>query len=170
MQRYCVALVLPPPLAQRLDRARHLLQPTRRHMPAHITLVPPLALPDDDVPPASSLVGEVAARHEPIRIELRGCDTFVPQSSTAFLRLASGSESISEIADELDRAPLALRRRPVHPHVTIASRASRGLIDAALAAFADFSADAVLDTVVLFVLTDEGWRPISEGRMGGSRP
>ena len=170
MPRTCVALVLPQPLGERLDRARQLLQPARRHMPAHVTLVPPLALSVEDVERATALVKEVASAHPPIPVALRGCDTFAPRSSTAYLRVASGAEEIETIAAALERAPFAPHGRPLHPHVTIASRASGTVISAALAAFADFAADVVIDTMTLFTLTDEGWRAFSEGRMGGSRP
>ena len=170
MPRTCVALVLPQPLGERLDRARQLLQPKRRHMPAHMTLVPPLALSAEDAERATLLVREVAAGHSPIAVALRGCDTFAPRSSTAYLRVVSGAEPIGAIAAALERAPFTPRGRPLHPHVTIANRASDTVISAALAAFADFAADVVIDSVTLFALTDEGWRPFSEGRMGGSRP
>ena len=165
-----MALVLPQPLGERLDRARRLLQPARRHMPAHITLVPPLALSPKDAQHAASVMREVAAAHPPIPVVFRSAATFAPCSSTAYLDVASGTEQIREVAAALDRAPFTMRGRPLQPHVTIASRASGLLIQAALAVFDDFSADAVLETVTLFVLTDEGWRPLSEGRMGGSRP
>ena len=170
MPRTCVALVLPQPLGTRLDRARQLLQPTRRHMPAHITLVPPLDLSTDDAERAAMLVREVAAAQSPIPVALRGCDTFAPRSATAYLRVASGAEPIGTMAAALDRAPFTPRGRPLHPHMTIASRASATVISAALTAFDDFAADVVIDSLTLFVLTDEGWRPLSEGRMGGSRP
>lgn len=170
MQRYCVALVLPQPLGERLDRARRVLQPMRRHMPAHITLVPPVSLTAEDAERARARVHEVAEKQAPIPFALRGCDTFAPTMSTAYLCVACGDEPMREMAETLAQSPFPPRRRSVHPHVTIASRASSSVISSALLAFADFEAAGVIDSLAMFAFADEGWRMLSEGRMGGSRP
>lgn len=170
MQRFCVALAMPQPLGARLDRARQLLQPNRRHMSAHLTVVPPVTLTAQQAQEAAVVVRQVAQGCEPIPVALRGAESFAPRSATVYLRVDSDWRALQELAQKLDQEPLPSRLRPLHPHVTIVSRASSTLIDAAVWAFADFAADVVIDTLTLFVLTDDGWWPFSEGRMGGSRP
>ena len=80
-RRLGVIVTLPEPLAVHVQAWRRALRdPTAERVGPHLTLVPPQAVPEEEVPAAVALVERAAAEAVPAAIELDGAATFLPAS------------------------------------------------------------------------------------------
>jgi 2'-5' RNA ligase/ribosomal protein S18 acetylase RimI-like enzyme len=171
-QRLGVALLIPAPVASEVDALRRAVgEPDVHRVPAHITLVPPVNVREDDVDAAVAVVQAAAARTPPLRLGLGPVTTFAPVSPTLHLAVDGDLEQLRRLRDAVFVPPL--ERTLTHdfvPHVTLVEQSER--IDAALTALAGYTAEVVLTSVHVLREThddDTGrrWRPIADARLGG---
>jgi 2'-5' RNA ligase len=86
-----VAIEVPEPYGEELQRWRAAFgDPLADAIPAHVTLLPPSAVPVAAMPDVRAHLSAVAARHVPFHIRLRGTGTFRPVSPVVFVQLAEG--------------------------------------------------------------------------------
>lgn len=165
----CIAIPVPEPWGSVLDDARRRLQPNRRHMAAHITIIPPFRVSDEAFDSTLRDVSRDIAAFEPFSIHLRGTATFDEGSTTVFLRVAGGSDECARLRECLDSkvgtGPDA-SRHPMVPHVTIVNRADAATTAAATAEFDEFEARFKADRVFVYELGAEGWTVV---RVAGFR-
>lgn len=160
----CVAVALPPPLGIEVDAARAALDPGRRHMVSHVTLVAPFR-PDDPVA-ALAHVTSVARACPAFAVTLSGSGTFRPSSPTVFLAVSKGAQELAGLRAGLVGGLVAPERQPYVPHVTVATRLSAEALDEAQQRFAAFEASFEVLWVTWFERGEQGWAAAHEVPLG----
>lgn len=164
-----VAIDLPEPWGSELTAARLAAgDPVAAHVPAHVTLLGPTGVAAADLPAIDRHLAQVAARHAPFTVRLRGTGTFRPLTQVVFVAVAAG---ISE-CEQLHQAVLSAAAIeaavpfPYHPHVTVAHNVAPERLDAAFADLAGYEAVFPVDGFTLFEHDDGGrWRPHTQYRL-----
>lgn len=161
---------MPPPFGEVLDSYRRSVE-GRLETPAHVTLVPPTSVEDDDWDDLPALLRSVAGRHAPFRLRLRGTGSFRPVSPVVFVVVVEGISGCEQLEAALRVGPLRGRRPfPYHPHVTIAHGVDDETMEQALRDHADFAAEFVVDEFVLFRSDHSGWQAVHRFGLGEAAP
>ncbi|QWW20737.1 2'-5' RNA ligase family protein [Schaalia sp. 19OD2882] len=118
-----VVIAIPEPWVSALTKARlDLGDAMGASVPAHITLVPPLAVPTCARIDVIRHLRSIALKHRPFRVTLRGAGSFAPVSPVAFVNVDEGAAECTMLAEDLRSGPLDHPLRfPYHPHVTLAA-------------------------------------------------
>ena len=166
-RRLGVALLVPTPIGTEIDGLRRALgDGALGRMPAHLTLVPPVNVREDDVPEALRVLRAAAAATTPFTATLGPPATFSPTNPVVYLAVdGRGREDVVRLRDAVFRPPLERSLTwPFEPHVTLADEVpSTDRIAAALSALRDFTVDVTFDRVALLQQGDERvWRPIAD--------
>ena len=160
-----VAVAIPEPWASELQDYRTSVGDlTASHIPTHITLIPPIEVPDDGVAAVEAHLERAASAITAFRIHLRGTGTFRPVSPVVFVTVVEGISQCELLASAVRRGPLSVELAfPYHPHVTIAHHLADDLLDRAFAELAGFECEFAADRFWLYVHdTDNGWQPTRE--------
>jgi 2'-5' RNA ligase len=166
-----VAIAIPEPWATQLNAARHDAgDPAAANVPAHITLLPPTELTDDERVIVEHHLTEAATRHRPFELHLRGTGTFRPITDVVFVAVATGISECELLEADIRRGPLDRELRfPYHPHVTVAHDVPTGALDKAYEGLSDFDARFTVRGFTLFEHGCDGrWRPHREFPFGGA--
>lgn len=160
-----VAVAIPEPWATQLQDYRTSVgDTTATQIPTHITLIPPVSLPAEDLPAVEDHLATAASGVEAFRVHLRGTGTFRPVSPVVFVTLVEGISQCEQLAAAVRRGPLAVDLKfPYHPHVTIAHHLADAQLDRAFGELADFECEFVADAFSLYVHDNgAGWQPTRE--------
>jgi 2'-5' RNA ligase len=160
-----VAVAIPEPWATQLQDYRTSVgDTTATQIPTHITLIPPVEVPADELPGVEAHLEQAAGELAPFRIHLRGTGTFRPTSPVVFVSVVEGISACEQLADAVRRGPLAVDLRfPYHPHVTIAHHLADAQLDRAFRELADFECEFTAGAFSLYVHDDgAGWQPTRE--------
>lgn len=163
--RLGVALLVPPPAREAVDGLRRALgDPALSRIAAHLTLVPPVNVREDDIPAALEVLRAAAAETAPLHLTLGPPDTFLPHNPVLFLRVGGDVDGVLRLRDRVFMPPLERSLTwPFVPHVTVCDDASPERIEAALQAMADFAVDVRVDRVhVLREGDGRVWSPIAD--------
>jgi 2'-5' RNA ligase len=173
-RRLGVVLLLPDPAATEVDGLRRALgDGSLGRIPAHLTLVPPVNVREDDVPAVLDVLRRAAAQTRPLDLRLGPATTFDPVTPVVYLDVHGDVVGLHALRGRVFRPPL---ERPLThafvPHVTLADELDPDRIPAAVAALADYVVDVRFGAVDLL---EEGrgrvWRPIAgAGLRAGWRP
>lgn len=164
-RRLGVALLIPSPAAVEIDGLRRALgDGARTRIPPHVTLVPPVNVPEESLGDALAVLRAAADRTPPLDIRIGPAATFHPVNPVVYLQVGGAVEGLAALRERVLVPPL---ERPIThafvPHVTVADDMEPARIPAAVAALADYVVDVRVDTVHLL---EEGrgrvWRPIAE--------
>jgi 2'-5' RNA ligase len=164
-----VAIGLPEPYTSELQGWRERLgDPNAHGIPPHITLLPPTALHDEDLPDIEEHLRRIAAAESSFEVHLRGSATFRPVSPVVFVPLVRGISACERVEAQVRSGPLARDLSfPYHPHVTVAHDLGDDALDRAFDELADYDASF---TVWGFTLFEQGrdkvWRPQRDYRFG----
>ena len=165
MSRIGVAVPIPEPYAEHLQRVRaELGDPLAMFIPPHVTLVPPTAVPPEQLPEIEAHLEAIGAAHQPFELALAGTGSFRPVSPVVFVKVTRGAPTLSAIEASARTGPLAQDLRfEYHPHVTIAHDLDDPTLDEAESAMADFAAHFVVEKFSLFEHgTDGVWRAVAD--------
>ena len=157
-----VAFGVPEPWTGELQRWRERLgDPHAGGIPPHVTLLPPTALPEQDLLAAEEHLRGVAATERPFDMRLQGTGTFRPVSPVVFVRLAEGVPECERVQTQVRSGPLERRLSfPYHPHVTVAHDLEADALDLAETLLAEFEACFTVWGFTLFEQDRTGvWRP-----------
>ena len=157
-----VALPIPEPFLSELGAYRERFgDPLALAIVAHVTLVPPMEVPDETALQAvlDHLSG-VAAGLSPFEIVLAGSGSFRPVSPVVFVPLERGEPETRAAEAAVRCGPLD---RPLqfeyHPHVTVAHRIEDSWLDQASETMAGYRAAFEVSSLGLFVQGADGvWR------------
>lgn len=129
-----VVVAVPEPWVSQITEARLALgDEAAANVPAHITIMPPLAVCVDDREAVFEHLRAVAKRHTPFKITIRGSGSFLPVSPVVFLNVEDGARECEDLADDVRSGPLEYKLRfPYHAHITLAHGLSEARLDAAL--------------------------------------
>jgi 2'-5' RNA ligase/GNAT superfamily N-acetyltransferase len=165
-------LLLPAPAGTEVDVLRRAVGADDvERLPAHLTLVPPVNVRDDEMDSALHLLRDAAARTKPFRLVLGPPRTFLPTNPVLYLEVGGDVPAVDGLRDRIFRPPLERTLTwPFQPHVTLLDGGPEERIRAAVEALADWRLEVVLDRVhLLREESDEGvrsWRPIAEAAFG----
>lgn len=169
--RFGVAIAIPEPYSAALQSARGAFgDPLAELIPPHVTLLGPTVRPTTARADIDAHLRDVAARHAPFTIHLRGTGTFRPVSPVVFVQVVAGIAGCEQLEADVRTGILVEEREfNYHPHVTVAHELDDDALDLAFERLATF--DATFE-VTAFWLFDHGadgkWRPAREYRLGGS--
>jgi 2'-5' RNA ligase len=139
-----------------------------RHIPTHITLLPPHTIEETQVDAIVEHLESVAVANAPFRVHLRGTGTFEPVSPVVFIGVVEGISQCEQLAAAVRSGPLVIERQfPYHPHVTVAHDLPCEQLDRAFTDLEDF--DAAFDVQEMWMyLHDEasGWQPTKAFPLG----
>lgn len=167
-----VAVQVPEPWASHLQQCRaDFGDPLARAIPAHVTLLPPTAVPSADIEEISVHLARVAMGMASFPLRLEGTDTFRPVSPVVFVQVVTGAEGCDRLQRTIRTGPLQRNLSfPYHPHVTVAHHLGDGALDLALATLKDFSATFTVSGFGLFEHGSDGvWRQRRRFPFGAGR-
>lgn len=120
---YAVVAYLRGPLADFVQGLRRQLAPKQGAVRPHLTLLSPRVL---EAPPEKlhSALKRICYRAVPVRVSLGGVESFVPATSTVYLRVEEGAGLVSELQRRLNQYGFRAEDSwPYVPHVTLAKLA-----------------------------------------------
>ncbi len=165
-----VSLAVPEPWGEQLQRHRIAFgDDAARHIPTHVTLLPPYATDEASVRALEAHLEQVAAATEPFAIHLRGTGTFRPVSPVVFLTLVEGISQCEQLAQEVLAGPVRPDRDfPYHPHVTVAHHLDDDGLDRAFETLATYEASFPVGEMWMYLHDPaRGWQPERSFRFGG---
>ncbi len=165
-----VALPIPEPFLSELGAYRERFgDPLAHAIVAHITLVPPTPVADEEhLAAILAHLGAQAGLLEPFELVLAGAGTFRPVSQVVFVPIDVGEEEVRTAEARVRRGPLDRTLNfPYHPHVTVAHDLDQAWLDQAEAAMTGYRAAFEVDRLGLFVQGVDGvWRQAVEVPFG----
>src|SRR5688572_3800754 len=107
-RRLGVVLLVPQPLATEIDGLRRALgDGSLGRIPAHLTLVPPVNVREDEVPDALRVLRAAAASTTPFTVELGPPATFSPVNPVVYLAVdGAGRDDVERLRNAVFRPPL----------------------------------------------------------------
>jgi 2'-5' RNA ligase len=164
-----VSIAVPDPFGSALQDFRVSLgDESARHIPTHITLVPPAEVPEGSLAAIEAHLHAAAASQRPFRVRLRGTGTFRPVSPVVFVGVVEGIAGCEMLAAATHSGPLAVEVSfPYHPHVTVAHDLADDRLDRAFAELTDYEAGFEVDQFWLYMHDERhGWRPTQAFLLG----
>ena len=137
-------------------------------LPAHITLVPPVNVREDELDDAVDRLRDAAAQARPFRLTLGPPATFLPINPVLYLDVRGDVAAVDAMRNRVFRPPLERPLTwPFQPHVTLLDGGDPERIQAAVVALAGWTVEATIDRVHLLQehKRDDGerlWRPLAE--------
>jgi 2'-5' RNA ligase len=117
--RYALVAYVRNPVGEFVERLRRQLHPELPHLAAHLTVLPPRILQGTERSALETLE-EVCSQIAPFKVTLGDVETFIPRTSTVFIRVAETSSRMRELHDRLNTKALAAQEEwPYMPHLTI---------------------------------------------------
>jgi 2'-5' RNA ligase len=166
-----VALPIPEPFLSELGAFRERFgDPLAHAIVAHITLVPPTQVEDEQR--LAAVIDHLAAACEELPgfpIVLAGAGTFRPVSPVVFVPIVEGEQEVRAVEAAVRRGPLDRPLQfPYHPHVTVAHDLAEEWLDEAEEAMAPYRAAYEVGSLGLFLQGSDGiWRQRVELPFGG---
>ena len=157
-----VSVAVPEPEGLSLQEYRVSLgDETARHIPTHITLVPPTEVAEGDLAGIVAHLADRAAEHAPYRVSLRGTGTFRPVSPVVFIGVVEGIAGCELLAAAIRTGPLAVDVTfPYHPHVTVAHDLPPEQLDHAFEDLSGYRTHFDVTEFWLYVHDEaDGWQP-----------
>ena len=158
-----VSVAVPEPWGSELQQYRiGVGDGTARHIPTHITLLPPHEVAQEDLELAAEHLADAARATEPFRVHLRGTGTFRPVSPVVFVNVVEGIAGCEQLASDVRRGPLALEAAfPYHPHVTVAHDLAESELERAFVELERYDAAFDVDRMWMYVHDPvDGWQPM----------
>jgi 2'-5' RNA ligase len=167
-----ISVAVPEPWGTELQQYRIAAgDQAARHIPTHITLLPPLEVAVEDIERVVSHLAKIASGMDPFRVHLRGTGTFRPVSPVVFIGVVEGISQCEQLAAGVRQGPLVIERRfPYHPHVTVAHHLSDEQLERAFTDLKDF--DAAFEVREMWMYHHDeasGWQPTRAFSLGDSR-
>jgi 2'-5' RNA ligase len=125
--RYALVAYVKHSAGEFVENLRQELHPDLPLMAAHLTILPPRPLQDTEKAAIQTLE-RICGDHEPFHVTLGEVETFIPVTSTVYIRVAAGAEVMTELHTLLSTEALQFEEQlPYIPHLTIAKMGSEEL-------------------------------------------
>ncbi|MEP6651266.1 MAG: 2'-5' RNA ligase family protein [Lapillicoccus sp.] len=164
-----VSIPVPAPFGQQLQERRASYGDPQADMtPAHITLLGPTDVDDQELVELVDHLDEAARSVDPFVVVLRGTGTFRPVSDVVFVQVARGISACEQLEQAIRKGPWGAELAfPYHPHVTVAHDVGTAELDRAFDELANFVASFEVRSFQLYVRDGGGtWVPVREFRLG----
>lgn len=166
-----VALPIPPPWGQHLQDLRVGYGEERaRHIPTHVTLMPPTPVEAEQIEELRAHLADVAAAQAPYEVVLRGTGTFRPVSDVVYIQVAQGVSRCEQLERAVREGPVKRELLfPYHPHVTVVHDAPEEVLDRAFADLAAFTCRFEAASFRLYRHDGDGrWQVVEEFALRGT--
>jgi 2'-5' RNA ligase len=157
-----VSIAVPEPWGSELQEFRiGMGDEAARHIPTHITLLPPHEVDDDELALIETHLAQVASWSSAFPVHLRGTGTFQPTSPVVFVGVVQGISACEVLAAQVLRGPLAIERAfPFHPHVTVAHHLPEPQLEQAFVELERFEAAFDVHEMWMYLHHEvSGWQP-----------
>jgi 2'-5' RNA ligase len=164
-----VAIAIPGPHATVLSSWRRRVgDPAADLVFPHVTLLPPTAVDESDLPDVEKHLAHAAEHRPAFTMHLAGTGTFRPTSPVVFVQVARGVGDCEMLEAAIRRGPLERELEfPYHPHVTVAQEIDDDSLDAAYEGLSGFVARFAVSSFVLFSRgADRRWEWRTEYPLG----
>mgnify|MGYP002735275269 CR=1 FL=1 len=153
-----VVIAVPEPWISTITEMRLALgDPLAEKVPAHITLMPPIAVPAGRRADVLRHLRNVTKAQSPFKLSLRGSGTFMPVSPVVYLNVNKGASHCKQLAEDIRSGPLDYKQRfPYHPHVTLAQGLAEAQLKRGLAMGADMEASWRVPGIRLDRVAEDG--------------
>ena len=131
MMLYFIAIVAPDHINQQVLEWKHYMQQqfncqVALKSPAHITLVPPFSMRNEQEPELTGILEQLAPQLQRFPVHLKNFDAFKPRVIFVHIqpddRLQQLKKKVESTLLQTNRFPVKKEDRPFHPHITIANR------------------------------------------------
>lgn len=151
-RRVAVVLLIPAPVSIEIDGLRRALGDHQLgRVDAHVTIIPPINLRDDELADALAVVSAAAAQFKPMALTLGPVTTFEAESPVRFLDVTP-TDPVTRLWDACWQGPFDRpERRAFWPHVTIdiAGSPTDGAEDPAKDLLSGYVVDVLVDRVTV---------------------
>ncbi|MCA1782919.1 MAG: 2'-5' RNA ligase family protein [Dermatophilaceae bacterium] len=164
-----VSIAVPEPHGAALQRLREGFgDPMAGAIPAHITILPPTVVEEQERDRFEAHLRWVCDELEPFEVHLRGTGTFRPVSPVVFVQLAAGIAQCEAIEAAVRSGPVSRELDfNYHPHVTVAHHLPDEALDRAFDELGSYEVRFSVDAVHLYEHgADEVWRPVAQFDFG----
>ena len=153
-----VVIAVPEPWISIITDLRLSLgDPLAEKVPAHITLMPPTAVPACRRAQVLRHLHECARAQTPFKVSLSGSGTFMPVSPVVYLNVDKGASHCAQVAEDIRSGPLDYPLRfPYHPHVTLAQGLPPQELERGLSLGAGIEASWMVPGIRLDRVTEDG--------------
>lgn len=118
--QYALVAYIKSELGEFVEELRRELHPAHAHLPTHLTVLPPRPLLGSEEA-AIAMLRDISSPVAPFLVELGEVESFLPITSTVFIRVSYAGYRMRELHDLLNRDGLAYTEPlPYMPHVTVA--------------------------------------------------
>jgi 2'-5' RNA ligase len=165
-----VSIPIPAPFGPELQARRASYgDPVASDTPAHITLLGPTQLVEQELGDLVAHLDAAARSVDPFVVVLRGTGTFRPVSDVVFVQVARGIAACEQLEHGIRRGRWGTDLTfPYHPHVTVAHDVAEDELDRAFDELAQFVATFEVRSFTLYVRDGDGaWVPVQEFPLGG---
>ena len=132
-RRYALVAYVTSPVGQFVEALRREVHPALPHSAAHLTILPPRRLSGSEAEALETL-RTLCAQAAPFEVTLGDVATFLPVTTTVYVRVVEGATSMCSLHGTLDTGALEFSEEWLYtPHLTIVKMEST---DAAESAFA----------------------------------
>jgi 2'-5' RNA ligase len=177
-RRLFVALEITGKVAAEIDGLRRAIgSSSLGRIAPHLTLVPPVNVPESELAGALGLLRSVAYE-APIPVSLGPAGSFSSRSPVLYLAVDDPSGRIARLQRRLDAAPLVAPKtrpnRPFSAHVTLSNRMDHREKSAATELFVNFKLETVLSALTLYEQQHDEprhpWYPLADVLLGTGTP
>jgi len=132
-RRYALVAYVTSPLGQFVEAIRREVHPALPHSAAHVTILPPRSLQGTEAEALQTL-RSLCARATPFDVVLGDVDTFLPITTTVYIRVLEGASAMRSLHGTLDTGALAFKEEWLYtPHLTIVKMETPADAESALA-------------------------------------
>ncbi len=170
--RLGVVLALPATASAEIDGLRRAIgDGTPARVAPHITLIPPVNVPDAAFTTALAVVRDVAASTAPLRLVLGPPATFWPETPVVYLAVAGDDADVHRLQAAVGVGPWRrTTTRPFVPHVTLAPDADPAQIPAIVAVLSGYRREVTVTAVhILREEADRSWVMLAAVDLSGRR-
>jgi 2'-5' RNA ligase len=129
--RYALVAYVRNAVGEFVENLRRDLHPDLPHLPAHLTILPPRRLQGSELSALETLE-DVCSQFEPFNVSLGDVETFLPITSTVFIRVALAANCMCALHDRLNTRALAADEEwPYMPHLTVVKISTQALAEQA---------------------------------------
>jgi 2'-5' RNA ligase len=175
-RRLGVAVVIDPPVADEINGLRRAVRDgALERIAPHVTLVPPVNVPESRLADALARLRAAAAScPDPLHLTLGPPASFLPANAVLILAVGGDVDRLRALRDAVFVEPLARALAwPWVPHVTLADEEDPARVEAAVGLLDGYRATVSVDRMVLLeaTRTAEGlrWRPCADATLGPRR-